>query len=234
MKQITIFWNWFQDNHHNIKNLIHETSESQKNILFWIHKNLGYYSRELDFIIVFPKNQKDKTEFIITAKGNPDYFHQIIDLIDKAPALRTWKFTAFIKTYEAIELALSRLDNPYIIPDIRLKKTYSIFTPLNPNKTSQKQNIMIYLNNDQVLCNNESLNQAIFIILQDLMGKNILYQKINLVQLASLPDTEEENMIHLIDLQAYIDNFNTTTKTHNFLFVIPTMEGSQLIRRHFK
>ena len=72
---------------------------------------------------------------------------------------------------------------------------------------------MIYLKNNQVLCNNESLNQAIFIILQDLMGKNILYQKINLVQLANLPDTEEENMIHLIDLQAYIDNFNTTPKT---------------------
>jgi hypothetical protein len=34
------------------------------------------------------------------------------------------------------------------------------------------------------------------------MGKNILYQKINLVQLASLPDTAEENLIHLIDLEA--------------------------------
>ena len=52
---------------------------------------------------------------------------------------------------------------------------------------------------------------------------NILYQKINLVQLASLPDTEEENMIHLIDLEAYIDNFNT--KIHNSLSVIPTTEG---------
>ena len=211
MKQITTFWNWFQDNHHSFKNLINETPESQKNILFWMHKNLGYYCRELDFILVFPKNKKDKTEFIITSKGNPDYFHQVIDLIDKAPALRTWKFTAFIKPWKAIELALSRLDNPYIIPDISLKKSYSVFTPLNPHKISQKQNIMIYLKNNQVLCNNESLNQAIFIILQDLMGKNILYQKINLVQLASLPDTEEENMIHLIDLQAFIDNYNTKT-----------------------
>jgi hypothetical protein len=70
---------------------------------------------------------------------------------------------------------------------------------------------MIYLKNNQVLCNNESLNQAIFIILQDLMGKNILYQKIKLVQLANLPDTGGENMIHLIDLQAFIDNFNTKT-----------------------
>jgi hypothetical protein len=232
MKQITTFWSWFQDNHHSFKNLIHETPETQKTILFWMHKNLGYYSRELDFILVFPKNKKDKTEFIITSKGNPDYFHQVIDLIDKAPALRTWKFTAFIKPCQAIELALSRLDNPYIIPDISLKKTNSIFTPLNPHKTSQKQNIMIYLKNDQVLCNNESLNQAIFIILQDLMGKNILYQKINLVQLANLPDTEEENLIHFCDLQVFIDNYNTNA--HNPLSVIPTTEGPHPITRHFE
>jgi hypothetical protein len=213
MKQINTFWNWFQDNNQTIKNLIHETPESLKTISYWIHKNLGYYCRELDFIIVFPKNKKDKTEFIITSNGNPDYFHQIIDLIDKAPALRTWKFTAFIKPLPDIELATRRLDNPYIITDISLKAANSKFIPLKFNKTTKKKNIMIHMKNDQILCNNESLNQAIFIILQDLLGKNILYQKINLVQLASLPDTVEENMIHLIDLQAYIDNLNT--KTHN-------------------
>jgi hypothetical protein len=56
------------------------------------------------------------------------------------------------------------------------------------------------------------------------MGKNILYQKIKLVQLANLPDTGGENLIHLCDLQAFIEIYNT--KTHNWsLRVIPLLGG---------
>lgn len=211
MKTINTFWNWFQDNQHTIKNLINEPPETQKNISYWIHKNLGYYCKEIDFMIVFPKNQKKKTEFIITSNGNSEHFHQVIDLIDNAPVVRTWKFTAFIKPIQANEKATSHLDKPCIIQDISLKSDELKFTPLNQDNKAKKSDIIIYMKNNQIHCNNESLNQAIFIILQDLLGKNIPYQKINLVQLANLPDTEEENLIHLYDLQLYIDNYNTQT-----------------------
>jgi hypothetical protein len=213
MKKITTFWSWFLDNRHTIKNLIHETPENQEKISYWIHKNLSYYCSEIDFIIVFPKRPWNQTEFIITSNGNPDYVPQVIDLIDNAPVVTTWKFTAFIKPNQLIEKATNRLDKPCIIQDISLKADDLKFTPLNPDKTSKKRDVIIHMKNNQILCNNEFLNQAIFFILQDLLGKNILYQKINLVHLANLPDTEEENLIHLYDLQFYIDNFNT--KIHN-------------------
>jgi hypothetical protein len=69
MKKINTFWNWFQDNHHTIKTIVNETPETQKYIIFWLGKNLSYYCREIDFIIVFPKKENSKTEFIITANG---------------------------------------------------------------------------------------------------------------------------------------------------------------------
>jgi hypothetical protein len=50
-----------------------------------------------------------------------------------------------------------------------------------------------------------------------------LHQKIKLVQLANLPDTGEENLIHLCDLQAFIEIYNTNAL--NSLSVIPTTEG---------
>ena len=82
MRAINTFWNWFQDNHHTIKNIINETPKNQKHIAFWINKNLSYYCKEIDFMIVFPKNGKTKSELIITANGSPEYFNQVINLVE--------------------------------------------------------------------------------------------------------------------------------------------------------
>jgi hypothetical protein len=100
MRKINTFWNWFQDNNQTIKNLFNETPNNQKQICYWLNKQLGYYCKELDFMIVLPKKENQKAELIITAKGNPEYFSQVIKLIDKAPVLRYWKFTAFIQPTE--------------------------------------------------------------------------------------------------------------------------------------
>ena len=85
MRKINTFWNWFQDNNQTIKNLSNETSKNQKHICFWLNRHLGYYCKELDFIIVFPKKEKEKAELIITANGNPEYFNQVVELINQAP-----------------------------------------------------------------------------------------------------------------------------------------------------
>lgn len=97
MRKINIFWNWFQDNNQTIKNLKKETPINQKQICYWLTKQLDYYSKDLDFMIVFPKKENQKTELIITANGNPDYFTQVEELINNAPVLKHWKFTAFIQ-----------------------------------------------------------------------------------------------------------------------------------------
>lgn len=211
MKKINAFWSWFHDNRHTIKNWIQQTPKNQENICYWIHKNLSYYCSEIDFMIVFPKNEEKQAEFIITSNGNPDYIREVIDLIDNAPVLKNWKFTAFIKPQKAMEKETIHLNQACIIQDISLKADDLKFTSLKQDTTAPKQDIVIYMKNNHILCNNESLNQAIFILLQDLLGKNIPYQKINLVPLANLPDTEEENLIHFCDLQLYIDSYTHIT-----------------------
>ena len=103
MRKINTFWNWFQDNNQTIKNLINETPKTQKHLYFWLNRHLGYYCKELDFLIIFPKKEKEKAELIITANGNPNFFSQVTELIKKAPALRHWKFTAFIQPTDSID-----------------------------------------------------------------------------------------------------------------------------------
>lgn len=206
MKKINTFWNWFQDNNQTIKNLINETPKNQKHISFWINKNLSYYCKEIDFMIVFPKNGAGKNELIITANGNPQYFNHVIDLVDNSPQLKNWKFTAFIQPMEDIEKVIDGLDKPYVFQDITLKASELKFMAINHEENIQKLDIIIFFKYFNIHCNNKTLNQAIYIVLQDLLGEKSLYQNINLIHLAQMPDNEEE-LIHLCDLQSFIDTF---------------------------
>jgi hypothetical protein len=207
MKKINTFWNWFQDNNQTIKNLINETPKNQKHISFWINKNLSYYCKEIDFMIVFQKNGIEKNELIITANGNPEYFDQVIDLVDNAPQLKNWKFTAFIQPAERIDKIIDGFDEPYIFHEITLKASELKFLTLDYDEKTRKFDIIVFLKNYNFYCDTKTLEQAIFIIMQDILGENSLFQNINFVQLAQMPDNNEE-LIHLYDFQLFIDVLN--------------------------
>ncbi|TRX01342.1 hypothetical protein [Flavobacterium gawalongense] len=206
MRAINTFWNWFQDNNQTIKNILNETPKNQKHIFFWLNKHLHYYCKEIDFIIGFPKKPTDKTKLIITANGNPEYFKQVVDLIDNAPRLRTWIFVAFIQPMEDIEKMIDKLDNPYVFKGITIKASDLMFLPLNCDESCKKFDIMVYLKNYNIHCNTKTWREAIYIIMQDIFGENV-YEHINFVQLAQLSDNEDD-LIHLHDFQAFLDILN--------------------------
>jgi len=207
MKSTSIFWNWFLENHHTIKNLLNHSPENQEKICYWIKQNLKYYCRNIDFIIVFPNRSMDQFELIITAKGNPKLFKQVIGLVDIAPVLKTWKFTVFISSKDNIEKRINKLDQSFIVQDINLKEDKLKSIPITLEKYSKKQTIHIHLKNHTIRCSNKTLHQAIFIILKKLSGNTILLENIHLVQ---LPQSRRQQivLIHLYELQVYLDNFN--------------------------
>jgi hypothetical protein len=207
MKKINTFWNWFQDNNQTIKNILNETPKNQKHLFFWLNKHLHYYCKEIDFIIAFAKKPTDKAKLIITANGNAEYFKQVVDLIDNAPRLRTWIFTAFIQPKEDIERIIDKLDNPYVFKDITIKTSDIMFLPLNCDENCKKFDIMVYLKNYNIHCNTKTWREAVYIIMQELFGEKFVYENINFVQLAQLPDNNDD-LIHLYDFQMFIDILN--------------------------
>jgi hypothetical protein len=207
MKKINTFWNWFQDNNQTIKNILSETPKNQKHLFFWLNKHLHYYCKEIDFIIAFPKKPTDKAKLIITANGNPEYFKQVVDLIDNAPRLRTWIFTAFIQPKEDIERIIDKLDNPYVFKDVTIKASDIMFLPLNCDESCKKFDIMVYLKNYNIHCNTKTWKEAVFIIMQDIFGEKYVYEHINFGQLAQMPDNNND-LIHLHDFQTFLDILN--------------------------
>jgi hypothetical protein len=205
------FWNWFLDNHHTIKNLLNHSPENQETICYWIKQNLNYYCRKIDFIIVFPKRTTDQFELIITTKGNHKLFKQVIDLVDNAPFLKTWKFTAFIDSKETIEKRMNKLDTPFIIQDINLKEDQVKFIIINLEKYGKKQTIHIHLKYHTIHCSNKTLDQSIFIILEKKLRNTILFENIYLVQLPQRPG-EQKALISLFELQEYVNSLNLIQK----------------------
>jgi hypothetical protein len=96
------------------------------------------------------------------------------------------------------------LDEPYIFQDITLKISELKFKPLLYNENIEKLDIIIFLKNYNLLCDTKTLKQTIYIILQELIGEERLYQKISLIQLAQTTN-EEEDLIQLYELQWYLD-----------------------------
>ena len=218
MRKINTFWNWFQDNNQTIKNLINENQKNQKHICFWINKNLNYYCKEIDFMIVFPinNNNNNKSELILTANGNPEYFNQVLDLVDNAPHLKNWIFTAFIQPMERIDELMKGLDDPYIFHEIALKASELTFLQLEYHELSHKVDIVVFLKSYNLYCDTKTLQQAIFIIMQDIVGEKSLYQNINFVQLAQVPNNKE-GLIKLYDFQLFLDNLNGVELNNYFL-----------------
>ena len=204
MKKINNFWTWFQDNQLAIKNILNESLKNQESILYWIKQNLSYYCNDIDFILVFPNNNNNNnnnssSKFIITTNGNTEYFKQVIALVDSAPILKTWKFTALITTNETIEKRLNRLDQHYIIQDIKMKDDLSEYISINLENYAKKQTIHIHLKNYTIHCSNRTFKQAIFFILEEILGSVFLYETIHFVQLAQSAE-QKLLIIHLYEL----------------------------------
>ena len=207
MKTSKAFWNYFTYNHKKIANLPYETSKSQTNINRWLDRHIKNYCHHLDYLIRFPKKPGQKPEIIITANGNPLYFNYVIRLVKAAPIIKNWKITAFIQPSAEIDKMVDGLDKPYVFCDVVLKTSELKFLPLEHETNKTKLDVIVYLKDYSIYCNNKILLEAIFIIMQDLLGEKSLFDNLNLIQLGQMPE-EEQNLIKLYELQWYIDEIN--------------------------
>ena len=207
MKTIKLFWEWIQYNESTLRNLRNEKPKVQKMFLFWLDKHLHYYCEGLECIIMFPANESEPIQLVISACGNPEFFEQVITLVDAAPKLKNWQFTAFIQPTQSIDEMEAGLDKPYVFKDITLKASELKFMQFQ-YENEKKIDMIVYLKNFTVHCTNKNLLHVVFIILQDIIGEKSLFENINFVELAQMQEDEANELIYLYDLQFYIDQLN--------------------------
>lgn len=208
MKTIKLFWEWIQYNESTLRNLRNEKPKVQKMFLFWLDKHLHYHCKGLECIIMFPANESEPIQLVISACGNPEFFEQVITLVDAAPKLKNWQFIAFIQPTQSIDEMEVGLDKPYVFKDINLKASELKFMPFEYEGV-KKIDMIVYLKNFTVHCTNKNLLHVVFIIMQDIIGEKSLFENINFVELAQMQEQEDDELIYLYDLQFYLDQLNS-------------------------
>ena len=205
MKSITLFWDWIRYNEQTLRNLRNEKPAVQKMFIYWLDKHLHNYCEQIESILMFPANENEPTQLVISASGNPEYFDQVTTLIENAPKLRNWKFVAFIQPSQSIDEMEAGLDKPYVFKDIELKASELKFMPFQYDDV-KKIDMIVYLKNFTVHCTNKNLLSVVFIIMQDIIGEKSLFENVNFVELAQMPLNEKDEIIYLYDLQNYLDH----------------------------
>lgn len=211
MKNPNRFWNWFQDNHHTFKKIMHQDDSSQKNTMYWIKKNLGYYCDELSFFLIIPQIEKDKYEIVLTSTGDTKSFVLLFTLLDNAPPLRSWKFRAMMANQEQVSRTLSNINKPYILRDIKLQNTDHSFISLNKGECPAETSIIITLKRHTVICSFDQLDQTIYSIVNNSLAGSIDATDLKLVQLPAKRDSQSQQ-VYLSELSHYVETMNKLAK----------------------
>lgn len=205
-RRIKSFWKWFHQNETQIQEAFFTNAKHDKVFKQLDHK-LGYVSKRISYMLSGKKSQPGKIKMIITAHGYRKLFPKVKALISNAPKSENWEFQAFIQPKTDLEAFKQGIDNPYVFQDFELKTSELYFKPLEFNTYQKKMKIMVYMKNYKYHFDNETIDEAVFIIIQELVGEENLKKSISLVQLAQLPENPK-NLIHLYELQEYIDFLN--------------------------
>lgn len=206
LKKIKSFWKWFQQNEKQILEAFTVNTKHDE-VFNQLNQKLGYVSKRIGFIFIGKKSNNVKAKLIVTAHGYRKLFPKVNALVNNAPKSINFEFQAFIKPNSDIEKFKQGQDVPYIFQDFELKTSELFFKPLEFNTFKKKMKIVVYLKNYKYHFDNDSINEAVYIMIQDLIGEENFKRSIDLVQLAQLPENPL-NLIHLYELQEYIDFLN--------------------------
>lgn len=214
MKTTNSFWNYFTTNQKTIANLLNEPDSTYRTINTQLEKKLKNYCHHLDYLLFFPKRKTERPQIVITANGNPLYFSYVENLVKAAPKLKDWQIKAFLQPTAEIEKMKQGLDEPYIFCDLVLKSSELKFTHLNPNDQKKKLDIIVYLKDYTIYCDNQILLEAVFMIFYDLLGEKSMVEDLNFVQLGQMPE-DDATLIHLYELQEYVDQISKSNSIKN-------------------
>ena len=200
MKNLSNFWNYFQQNNF-VFLILNEISKEDLKIHFdKLIEILHQYNKDLDLII---KNKTNGAELIITANGNPYLFKEVELLVHHAPAIKRWKITAFLQPETNLTKYENGTDKPLEYYGITLRISEMYFIPIeNPNKPTDL-GIKVLLKNYIVHKDNPRLREAVYVHIEHLIGEKAFANNIAFIEIGQL-EGDDENLIKMYKLTSFI------------------------------
>lgn len=203
MKQITKFWNWFQDNEEAIKNAL-LLGINTKEVFHHLNRNYGYISKRIGFLIISPSNDQNKYTIIFTADGYRKLFPKIIALEDQAPQLQHFIPQAFIKPIQDKTPYLAGKDEPYNFKKYKIKISQLYMALVDYNITTKQLKINLFIPAYDRIKEFEEIENDLKYLVMEVIGEIAFRKHIKNIEFLDLPEATH-GLLSLIELPDYID-----------------------------
>jgi hypothetical protein len=192
------FWLWFEERCDDFRFFREMEQDEIVEVFDALTDRLHMYCTSLYFEMRI--DEYNEGELVITANCDHDFFDDAEYLVEKAPVLEHWKFTALIQPdvnggtieYEDLELSAAEM----------------WFSAVEDRDIPEKLNIIVHVLNYDNMKLNENLDDAVFVLLQSLLGERAFAENINVYTVGDMPDDPEEDQYPRLDtLPQYIASF---------------------------
>lgn len=184
------FWNWFEKNQETYYSEI-ENLKIREEIFNELTKNLKKVNEDLVFEFS-PIHEDNVRELTISAEGIKELFPIVEKLIEKAPKLKNWKFNAFRQRIPGDDFEIQ-------YGDLKIGYSDIYYRSENDNgKLGIELNIKNYDGKGQT-------QNAIYILLDGLIGEYDVTTKIEWIEWIKLDKNEIKNLKPIIELRNEID-----------------------------
>jgi hypothetical protein len=193
--KIKKIWNWFEENNHAFLFTNEVDDDVKEQLLEDFLTELHKYNDKLYFQI--GGSPGEGQELFITAEGDPEQFASVEELINNAPEIKNWIFIAFMQSSED--------DNIINYQGVEIKRSDLWFMPLQSQSNPNNIGIRICVPNYEALKTNEWIDNAIYKMLDTVLGERSFALDIDFLDIAELPEEpEEKGLINLAELRAFI------------------------------
>ena len=193
IKTIGDFWLWFKSNSGKFYDILDNQRNVENNFINVVSEKLIQLNE--GFYILTGMYDNNTAELIVTADGNIKNFPLVNELIDLAPHINGWKFTA-LKPSHKIEDTVIQLKN---------KTTFSkenlFFYPEENNQYPDEIDIKIIFEGDST--NEEEIEMGVFIFLENYLGELNFAEDIDLITILDKSKATKE-LIPIEKLKSYV------------------------------
>jgi hypothetical protein len=188
------FWIWFVKNEKRLKNFQSDPDKYLNELFVQVKKIRA------GLAIEFEPPQNGIIKMTVSANGNIELFQLVRDIVERAPAVKGWKFIPFRQRMPTAA-----------VKEIKLKVGELVLDPAEmkffPVRENNQLNIIIYTAG----VTEKNYNQvayASFVLLDNILGEYDCITKVGSFDFHAMPSQKEElgDLKPLLELAAYVDN----------------------------
>ena len=200
------FWEDFENYEQNLRFYLDSTEKDKDHFSYnYICAQLESYCFGLETTLVGKSKSKNtRYTMVITCNGDKDLFLYVNRLVGEAPEIPDWDIKAFIepKHSEGLEI----MDSPFVFETFSIKPRDIFFTVIAWDHKKNIFDILFLLPLNLADAENDRLESAFYIILQELWGERFVADRINTLSFISHINSDYD-FLQLDLLQECLESF---------------------------